>query len=263
MTPAVYAHGVTVDLGGRRILDGVDVTVAEGDWLGIVGPNGAGKTTLLRALAGLTSALGRIDLAGQSVRRLSRRERARTVALVAQTPVIPAAMTVAHYVLLGRTAHLSPLGREGEADLDAAQVALDQLDVGSLAERALDTLSGGERQRVVLARALAQRASLLFLDEPTTALDIGHQQAFLELVDELRRTLELTVVMTMHDLTLTAQYTDHVVLLEGGRVAISGPPVQVLTSRHLARHYGANVDVIRHRGQLVVVPWRPDPNDKE
>jgi iron complex transport system ATP-binding protein len=172
-------------------------------------------------------------------------------------------MTVGHYVLLGRTAHLSPLGRESAADLDAAHEALDQLDVGGLAGRAVDTLSGGERQRVVLARALTQRATLLFLDEPTTALDIGHQQAFLELVDALRQTLALTVLMTMHDLTLTAQYTDHVVLLEGGRVAISGAPAQVLTSRQLARHYAANVDVIRHRGQLVIVPWRPSPKDKE
>ncbi len=108
----------------------------------------------------------------------------------------------------------------------------------------------------MLARGLAQEATLLFLDEPTTALDIAHGQETLELVDDLRRRLGLTVVSTMHDLTLAAQYADHLVLLAGGRIALSGPAVQVLTGPQLEHHYGARVDVIRHRGNLVVVPWR-------
>ncbi len=262
-SPAVYALGITVDLGGRRVIDGIDLTVAAGDWITIVGPNGAGKTTLLRALAGLLPAAGRIEIGGRPLASLSRRERAQRIALVTQAPVIPSAMTVAHYVLLGRTAHLSPLGREGADDLATMHVALEQLDLGAFADRAIETLSGGERQRVALARALAQHAQLLFLDEPTTALDIGHQQGLLELVDRLRHELGLTVVSTMHDLTLTAQYADHVMLIERGRVAISGPPVQVLTSRQVASHYGAHVDVIRHRGSLVVVPWREPPTNQE
>ncbi len=256
MKPAVYAHGVTVDINRRRLIDGIDFTAAHGDWITIVGPNGAGKTTLLRALAGLIPATGRIDLAGTPVRTLSRRERARLVALVPQTPLIPPGMTVAHYVLLGRTAHLTPLGRESARDLDSVNGALVQLDLGDLADRVIDTLSGGERQRVVLARALAQQAPLLFLDEPTSALDVGHQQQLLELVDGLRRRLGLTIVSTMHDLTLTAQYADHVLLMNSGRVAISGPPVQVLTGSQLSRHYHARVEVFRHKGNLVIVPWR-------
>ena len=258
MRPALYATGVTVAIDGRTIVDGCDLTVGAGDWVTILGPNGAGKTTLLRALAGLVPSTGRIELDGTPLRDLSPRARARAVALVPQVPVLPAAMTVAHYVLLGRTAHLGPLGRETQRDLDLVDEALTRLDLDGLADRTLDTLSGGERQRAVLARGLAQGATLLFLDEPTTALDIAHGQETLELVDDLRRRLGLTVVSTMHDLTLAAQYADHLVLLADGRIALSGPAVQVLTGPQLAHHYGARVDVIRHRGNLVVVPWRED-----
>lgn len=264
MRPAVYAADVTVTLAGHCILDHVDLTVGHGDWLTVVGPNGAGKTTLLRALLGLTPSTGRIDLLGTPLADLTRRQRSRFAALVPQAPVLPPGMTVAHYVLLGRTTHVGPLASESADDLHAVQVALAQLDLDDLAERSLETLSGGERQRAVLARALAQRASLLFLDEPTSALDIGHQQALLDLVDELRRDLGLTVISTMHDLTLTAQYADHVVLLDAGRTVVSGSPVQVFTTAQLTDHYaGARVEVIRHRGSLAVIPWRNLEPSKE
>ena len=258
MRPALYATGVTVVIGGRTIVDACALTVGAGAWVTILGPNGAGKTTFLRALAGLQPATGRIELHGIPLRELSPRDRARSVALVPQVPIVPAAMTVAHYVLLGRTAHLGPLGRETQRDLELVDEALARLDLDGLAGRTLDTLSGGERQRAVLARGLAQGATLLFLDEPTTALDIAHGQETLELVDDLRRRFGLTVVSTMHDLTLAAQYADHLVLLANGRIALSGPAVQVLTGPQLEHHYGARVDVIRHRGNLVVVPWRED-----
>jgi iron complex transport system ATP-binding protein len=256
--PAIEAIGVSVTIGGRTILDRCDLAVPSGGWVTIVGPNGAGKTTLLQALAGLVPATGRIALHGAPLSGLSHRQRARTVALVPQSPVLPPAMTVGHYVLLGRTAHLGPLGRESVGDLDVVDRALEQLDLGGFADRALGTLSGGERQRALVARGLAQEASILVLDEPTTALDIAHQQDTLELVDRLRRRLGLTVLTTMHDLTLAAQYADHLVVLARGEVVVSGPPADVLTSAQLHTHYGAHVDVILHRGRLVVVPWRPD-----
>jgi iron complex transport system ATP-binding protein len=254
--PALYANDVTVRIGPRALVRDFDLTVGRGDWLTIVGPNGAGKTTLLRALAGLVPASGRIELFGTALGDLSTRERARCIAFVPQSPRLPTGMTVAHYVMLGRTAHLGPLSVEGAGDHAVVERSLAQLALSELADRSLDTLSGGERQRAVLARGLTQEAALLFLDEPTTALDIGHQQEILELVDTLRHELELTVVATMHDLTLAAQYGDQLVLMDAGRAAISGPPVQVLTSRQLQHHYGAHVDVIRHRGNLVVVPRR-------
>jgi iron complex transport system ATP-binding protein len=261
--PAVYATGVTVAIDGRVIVDACDLTVGRGDWVTIVGPNGAGKTTLLHALAGLRPSVGRIELNGRKLGELGGRQRARTVALVPQSPVLPAGMTVAHYVLLGRTAHLGPLGRESERDRDLVDDALHRLGLDELANRPLATLSGGERQRAVLARAIAQEPTVLFLDEPTTALDIAHQQETLELVDDLRRRLGLAVLSTMHDLTLAAQYADHLVLLVDGRIVLSGTGAQVLTGPQLATYYGAKVDVIHHRGNLVVVPWRDDGDHQE
>ena len=134
---------------------------------------------------------------------------------------------------------------------------LDHLDLAAFAGRRLDSLSGGERQRVVLARALAQQAPVLLLDEPTTGLDVGHQQQVLELVDTLRDDLDLTVVSAMHDLTLAGQFADQLVLLDGGRVAAAGPAREVLTERVIAQHYHASVRVLEDpAGGIVVVPVR-------
>jgi iron complex transport system ATP-binding protein len=257
--PAIYAAGVDVDVDGHRLLEAVDITVGAGDWVNILGPNGAGKSTLLRALAGIVGCAGRIDLFGCPLSDLDRRSRARLVAHVPQRPEVPIGMTVEHSVLLGRTPHLRPLAAESAADFAIVERTIDLLRLGDLRSRTLTTLSGGERQRVALARALAQEPRLLLLDEPTTALDVGHQQEVLELIDALRAELGLTVVTTMHDLTLAAQYGDQLVLLAAGRVVAEGPPVQVLTGPEVAAHYRARVDVIRHEGTLVVVPLRSRP----
>jgi iron complex transport system ATP-binding protein len=247
---------VSVRFDGRPIVDGVSLSVATGEWLNIVGPNGAGKTTLLRVLAGLVGFDGSMTVDGADVRSMKRKELARLVALVPQIPLIPPGMTVADYVLLGRTPHLRPLASEGQADLDAAQLALERLDLLPFASRAVTTLSGGERQRVLVARLLAQDAPIALLDEPTTALDVGHQQQVLDLVDELRHDRGLTVVATMHDLTLAAQYGDRVALLADGRVAATGAPAEVLTEEALSTLYGARVRVLRDGDSLVVVPKR-------
>src|SRR5205085_981831 len=153
---------------------------------------------------------------GEDARRLGRKELARRVALVPQVPTMPPESSVAEYVLLGRTPHLSYFGSERRSDREAAAAALERLDLGGLAGRRLDSLSGGERQRTVLARALAQDAPILLLDEPTTALDVGRQQQALELVDGLRADGRLTVVCAMHDLTLAALYADRLLLLDRG-----------------------------------------------
>ena len=253
----MYATGVTVTAGSRELLGRVDLTVGTGDWVNVIGPNGAGKSTLLKAVAGLAPAAGRIELAGTPLAALNRKQRSRLVGYVPQAPVLPAGLTVEQYVLMGRSPHLGLLSAEGASDFAAVDAALSRLGLTKLADRTLGTLSGGERQRSSIARALAQEPRLLLLDEPTSALDAGHQQEVLELIDSQRRDLGLTVLSTMHDLTLAAQYGDHIVLLAGGRVVASGPPVQVLTGPHLAAHYGASVDVIRHGGHLAVVPLRP------
>jgi cob(I)alamin adenosyltransferase len=165
-------------------------------------------------------------------------------------------MTVAQYALLGHTPHLGYLGRESGGDRDLVDDTLDRLDALQLRDRQLGHLSGGERQRIVIARALVQRARILLLDEPTSSLDIGHQQEVLELVWALRRDHRLTVVGAMHDLTLAGQFADRVVLLAGGRVVGSGTPGDVLTERSIGEHYRASVDVIEDGPVRVVVPRR-------
>ncbi len=252
----IELRAVTVELGGVPVVDRVDVTVADGEWLALIGPNGAGKTTLLRAIARLVPFSGEIALAGRPVTELSRGELARLVAVVPQEPTTPPWMTVAEYVLLGRTPHLGPLAKEGARDRDAAARSLARLDLLPLADRRLGTLSGGEKQRVVVARALAQEARIVLLDEPTASLDIGHQQQALELLDGLREESGLTLVAAMHDLTLAALYADRMVLLDGGRVAADGAPGDVLTEEAIARHYGASIDVVSVGERLAVVPRR-------
>jgi iron complex transport system ATP-binding protein len=249
---ALGLRRVAVELGGRNVVDGVSFSVEHGEWVTLIGPNGAGKSTLLRAIAGLVDHEGTVLLDGQPVRRLGRREVARRVAVMPQVPLMPAAMTIREYVLLGRTPYVSYAGREGRRDHAAVEQALARLDLVDLAERELGTLSGGERQRVVLARALAQEAPLLLLDEPTTALDAGRQQEALELIDELRLDAGLTVVAAMHDLTLAGQYAPRLMLLSGGRIVAQGAASEVLTEALVAEHYGARVRVI----EGAVIPVR-------
>jgi len=248
--------GLCKSFGNLRAVDNVAASIARGTITGLIGPNGAGKTTLLRALAGLVPFAGSIELAGRSAAETSRTELARLVALVPQEPVVPAWMTVAEYVLLGRTPHLGPLAGESAHDREVAASALARLGLLSFSNRRLGTLSGGERQRVVVARALAQEARFVLLDEPTASLDIGHQQQAFELLDELREESGLTLVTAMHDLTLAAQYADRLLLLDGGRVAVHGLPEAVLTETLVAGHYGASVDVVSVDGRPVVFPRR-------
>ncbi len=253
---AIELREVSVTLGGSRVVESVSATVGTGEWLALIGPNGAGKTTLLRAIARLVAFTGSISLAGQPSSGLGRSELSRHLAVVPQEPSTPPWMTVAEYVLLGRTPHLGALAREGVRDRELAARALARLDLLGYRDRRLGTLSGGERQRVVVARALAQEAPIVLLDEPTASLDIGHQQQALELLDLLRAESGLTLVTAMHDLTLAAQYADRVLLLARGRVAAEGAPADVLTEALVAGHYGAEIDVVEIGERIAVVPRR-------
>jgi len=251
----IETRDLWVRFGPVAAVRGVSLKTQSGGWTALIGPNGAGKTSALRALAGLVPFDGEVRIEGQDARDLGRRALARLVALVPQKPETPPALTVAEYVLLGRTPHISYLGGEGKRDRDAAARALRRLDLEEFAQRPLGSLSGGELQRAVLARALAQEARVLLLDEPTTSLDLGRQQLVLELVDELRQD-GLTVVTTMHDLTLAGQYAEHVVLLDAGSVMAEGAAADVLSGPILAAHYGADVRVIEDEHGVFVVPVR-------
>jgi iron complex transport system ATP-binding protein len=257
VTTALETDRLSVELSGNEILRGVTLAVEHGEWLGLIGPNGAGKTTLLRAISGLVPSAGRVVVGGTTLTDLSRREVARRLALVPQNPHVPAELTVAEYVLLGRTPFISYFGTETRADRLAAERAMARLALRAFAPRRLGSLSGGELQRAVLARALAQEAPILLLDEPTSALDLGRQQQVLELVDELRRDAELTVVAAMHDLTLASQYVDRMLLMNRGITVGEGTPDEVVTEATVNAYYGASVQIFRDNGNTFVVPRRP------
>ena len=217
---AIGLDGLTVELGGRAVVDDVSASVERGEWVALIGPNGAGKTTLLRAIAGLLRHDGRVSLLGTDAEALDRRERARILAVVPQTPETPPWLTVAEYVLMGRTPHLGPLAREGAADRDAAWHALERLELEELAERTLGTLSGGERQRVGIARALCRNASILLLDEATSALDSVTGQRVMERLMEERRSGR-TMLIIAHRVS-TLKDSDTVVVFDQGRLVEQG-----------------------------------------
>ena len=251
----IELRSLAVRFDGTDAVRGISLDVATDEWVMLIGPNGAGKTSVLRALCGLLPFEGGALLDGRDVRELGRRELARLIAFVPQNPVTPPELTVAEYALLGRTPHLGYLAAEGRRDRQSAARALERLDLLPFAERGLGSLSGGELQRAVHARALAQEARILLLDEPTTSLDLGRQQQVLELVDSLRGD-GLTVVSTMHDLTLAGQYADRLVLLDRGAVVAEGEPEDVLSAANLAAYYGASVRVVSDGDGTYVLPQR-------
>jgi iron complex transport system ATP-binding protein len=256
----VRGRGIGVSVGRARLLDGVDLDVPAGSWTCVLGRNGAGKSTLLGALAGVRRCAGTVLVGGEDLAAMRPRARAQRIALAPQTAVVPPDMTVLEYALLGRAPHRGPLAGPRRSDQDVARQSLERLGLGALADRRVGTLSGGERQRAVLARALTQQPRVLLLDEPTAALDLGRAQEALELVDRLRREDGLTVVSTLHDLTLAGQYADELIVLDAGRRVAAGRPRDVLTHAGVAAHFGASAVVhVDDDGAVRVAPVRRVP----
>lgn len=257
MTVALQVDDLRARVGGVLVLDGVSFDVARGAWCAVVGPNGAGKTTLLRSITGAVGAQGRITAYGRDLKDMSTKERARLVAYAPQLPDVQPEMTVQTYVGLGRAPYWSRFGARTSTDTELVDDVLVRLDLHALHDRRMSSLSGGERQRAVLAQAVAQQAPLLLLDEPTTSLDIGHQQHFLELLDGLRRTHDLTVITSLHDLNVAGQYADQVVLLQNQAAPSSGTPAEVLNAAAISDAYGVDVAITNESGRVSMQFKRP------
>jgi iron complex transport system ATP-binding protein len=251
-------RGVTVRYPGvtAAAVAGVDLRLVSGELVAVVGPNGCGKTTLVRGLLGLVPlAEGQVTLDVKPIAAWSRDELARRVALVPQREETPFSWRVEEMVGFGRYARLGPLSPMSREDRAAVDRALARADVGALRRRAVETLSGGEWQRVRIARGLAQEPMLLVLDEPTSSLDLGHEMELFELVAELVRE-GLSALVISHDLNLAARYAGRMLLMDGGRVAASGPPAEVMEPGLLSRVFRWPIGVVSLGNAPHVVPER-------
>jgi iron complex transport system ATP-binding protein len=220
------------------ILDSVSCEVPSASFVALVGPNGAGKTTLLRTVNGvLTPDSGTVSVDGKNVQSLSNRDVARLVATVPQKTSISFDFSVRDIVAMGRTPHRSRFHHTDDSEI--IEQALERVQIDHLAERSVGSVSGGERQRVLLARALAQDAPAMVLDEPTASLDINHQVRTLELVRDLVDE-GATALAAIHDLDLAARFCDAIVVLADGRVLADGPPTSVLTESVVKQAFGGN-----------------------
>ncbi len=227
---------------------GVSVSVSPGRLLAVVGPNGAGKTTLLRLLTGaLAPQNGEVRLGDRPLRNLGDRERARAIAVVPQSESSPFPITVREMVGMGRYPHLGPWERTGKADRVTVDRALERCAVTNFADRDIGQLSGGERQRARIARALAQDAPILLLDEPTAGLDLRYRMELFHLLRELRDD-GLAVLVITHDLNLAARFADRLLLLDRGRARARGAPAEVVSRGTLEAVYEWPLRVAPHPG---------------
>jgi iron complex transport system ATP-binding protein len=243
--------------GGTPVLGEVSLAVTRGDLVGVIGPNGSGKTTLLKILGGmLQPAGGAVSLDDKPLGSWSRRDVARRIAFVPQETHSSFDFSVLDVVLMGRFPHLGAFALEGPEDLAIARDALQATGTSLFESRSFNTLSGGEKQRVVIASALAQRAELLLLDEPTASLDVGHQLEAAALLNRLNLEQHVTMVLTTHDLNFAASLCRHLLLVRDGRVIASGPTGEVLTAGAVRALYDVDADVGLHprAGRLTVTP---------
>jgi len=241
------------------VIKSLSLKVNPGDFLVIIGPNGSGKTTLLRLVTRVLNVRkGEVLYNDENIFKMDLKEFCRKVAFVSQDITIDFSFTVMELVLMGRIPHLKRLQFETKKDIKIAQEKLALTDALSLKDKRIDELSAGERQRVVLARALAQEPELLFLDEPTAHLDIGHQVQILDLLKKINRDNNLTIVMILHDLNLASAYSNRIALLDQGVVFKEGKPEEVLTYQNIEKVYKTlvlvNDNPVTGKPNVVLVP---------
>ncbi len=254
----IVTGNLAIGYGTAQVAGGIDLSVAQGEILCLLGPNGAGKTTLFKTLLGLIPALGgKVEINGIPVDTLSRAALARAVAYVPQAQVMEFAYTVLDLVLMGRTAHLGPFAAPGAVDHDRARAAIDELGILHLSDREANRISGGQRQLALIARALAQDAPMMVMDEPTASLDLGNRFLVLSRVQALRDR-GFGVVFSTHDPDQARELATRVAVISGGRLAAYGTPDETLTAATLSEVHGVPVALERtDTGRTVIAPARP------
>jgi len=239
------AKEIKAGYGDRNILDSVNVHIPENKISVILGSNGSGKSTLLKTFCRLISPTsGQVTLNGTPLASLKSKDVAKKIGMLPQSSVAPEGIKVAELVSRGRFPHrkfMAPLSVE---DYAAIEEAMKCMKITELADRSIDELSGGQRQRVFIALALAQQTDILFLDEPTTYLDIAYQIEILDLLKELNRTKGTTIVMVLHDINLSTKYADYIFAMKNGHLILEGKPEEIITTESINQIYGINSMVI-------------------
>lgn len=257
MTAALFSiEGLSLDVPGRRLLDGLTLALPAGQMVALIGHNGSGKSTLLKVLARQVAATaGHVAFNDRALADWQARDYARALAFLPQTTPPAEGMLVRELVALGRYPWHGALGRFGPEDRAAVEAAMAECGVAAFADRLVDTLSGGERQRVWLAMMVAQQAQTLLLDEPISALDIAHQVEVLSLVRRMCHAQGRSAVIVLHEVNMTARFCDHVVALRGGRLVMQGTTAALMRPEVLAEIYGLPMQVLRREnGEAVAFP---------
>jgi len=245
----IEIQDLTVRIGATQILKDLNLTIAANNWTCFVGPNGAGKTTLLKSILGSQSYAGSLKDDGVEVFN----NHDRNVAFVPQHPQIPVGMSVTEYVMLGR-AKRDGWGTESKESRALVVDTLKLTGLYGMQNQFITRLSGGEMQRALIARALVQQPELILLDEPTSALDLHHQIAVLNKIEILKER-EVTIISTMHDITLAAMYADQIVVMKEGRILLSGSSDVVVHSDQLKEAFENRINVFTlDSGRSVILP---------
>lgn len=266
MTTTVHDHSISVAnlrvgyTPDRPVISDLSLNIPGGQVTTIIGPNGCGKSTLLRAIGRLIpSQGGDVHLGDTDIGSMKRKDIAKTIGVLPQSPIAPPGLIVSDLVSRGRHPHQSWIRQWSSSDEEEVNAALEMTDVAELADRSVDSLSGGQRQRVWISMVLAQHTDVLFLDEPTTYLDLAHSIEVLDLVNRLRRDLDRTVIMVLHDLNLAIRYSDNLVVMRDGNLFATGRPEEIITSELLKEVFELDASVIEDPvvGGPLIVPNDP------
>ncbi len=247
----LYSRDISVDLGGRKILNNINLHIGKKEFVGIIGPNGSGKSSLLKTMyRTLKPKSGSIYIDGSKIEAMSLRDTAKKIAVVAQHNDSDFDFSVLDMVLVERSPHKKFMERDNKDDYDMAFDALDKVGMTAFTDRNFNSLSGGEKQRVILARALAQDTSCLILDEPTNHLDIKYQLQFMSIA----KSLDITVISAIHDLNIASIYCDKIYDMKAGGIVAYGSPKEIITRELIKELYEVDSEVnIGESGSINII----------
>lgn len=250
---------LVVTYGEKKIINGLKLSVFQGEFVGIIGPNGTGKSTLIKAITGIIDPKnGSIFVEGKDYKNISKKQLAKSVAVVPQEFNIEYAFTNFDIVMMGRNPHIDKKHKLGKKDFEIVKEAMMMTNTWKFKDSFFNELSGGERQRVIVARAIAQQSSIILLDEPTSHLDIHHQLEIMELIHMLKEERNITVVAVLHDINMAARFSDRMILLSQGQVLMQGSPREVVKEENLSKVYSMEMIVRDNKilGKKEVIPLR-------